>query len=224
MTFLLLAASLAAAPVSMEHLRVDLSFTLVHADGKAEPKPMQKAWYFEVPTSRADDKSMTELLHRIFWDMNVAMREREPGDHAYLSMVSFKSSKVDLAAVKASKGADKSGFGWLDAQRDVVWEASAEFIVDAKGHYDNIGANDYTELLLHRMFERKLVSEAEFVAFFDAYNTRTPGRTVFDDREKRLKSLTEIRGTVTNAPGSGPTRKAPGARPIASGPIDAVKK
>jgi len=215
---LLLLAVLSAAP--MEHLRVDLSFTLVHADGKAEPKPTQKAWYFEVPAARADDKSMNELLHRVFWDQNVAMREREPGDHAYLSLVSFKTSKVDLEAVKASKGADKSGFGWLDAQRAVVWEASALFIVDAGGHYDNIGANDYTELLLHRMLERKLVDEAAFVAFFDAYGSKTPGQKVFADRAQRLKSLTEIRGVVTSAPGSGPSRKKPGAKPIASGPID----
>ena len=107
----------------MEHLRVDLKFTLVHADGKSEPKPMDKVWYFEVPAKRADDKSMNELLHRIFWDQNVAMRQREPGDHAYLSMVSFKTSKVDLGAVKATKGTAADSFGWIAAQRDVVWES-----------------------------------------------------------------------------------------------------
>ncbi|MDP1823737.1 MAG: hypothetical protein Q8L48_10855 [Archangium sp.] len=220
---LLLVAVLAAAP--MEHLRVELKFTLVHADGKREANASDKVWYFEVPAKRADDKSMNELLHRIFWDQNVAMRQREPGDHAYLSLLSFKTSKVDLAAVKASKGTDPKVYGWLDAQRAVVWEPSAEFIVDDQGRYDNIGGNDYTELLLHRMYERKLIDEAGFVAFFDAYNSaKTPGRMVFDGREKRLKSLTEIRGVATNAPGSGTYRKAVGAKPIASGPIDSAVK
>ncbi len=216
----LLLAVLAAAP--MEHLRVDLKFTLVHADGKSEPKPMDKVWYFEVPAKRADDKSMNELLHRIFWDQNVAMRQREPGDHAYLSMVSFKTSKVDLGSVKATKGSAADSFGWIAAQREVVWEPSAEFIVDATGRYDNIGGNDYTELLFLRMLEQKAVDEATFVAFFDEhYKGKTTGKKVLEDREKRLKNLTEIRGVATTAPGSGLSRKAVGAKPIASGPIDA---
>lgn len=220
---LLLLAVLAAAP--MEHLRVDLTFTLVQANGKGVGKTNDKVWYFEVPARRADDKSMKELLHRIFWDQNVAMRAREPNDHAYLSLVSFKTAKVDLAAVKATPGSAADTFGWIAAQRDVVWEPSAEFIVDDAGRYDNIGGNDYTELLFLRMLEQKAIDEAVFVAFFDVhYKGKSTGRKVFDDREKRLKNLTEIRGTTTNAPGSGMYRKAVGAKPIASGPIDSVVK
>ena len=59
------------------------------------------------------------------------------------------------------------------------------------------------------------------MAFFDEhYKGKTPGKKVLEDREKRLKNLTEIRGVEPVAPGSGRSRKAVGAKPIASGPID----
>jgi hypothetical protein len=143
------------------------------------------------------------------------MRLREPGDHAFLRMVSFKTSKVDLAAVKKSRGDE--AFGWHEAQRNVVWEPSALFIVDAQGRYDNIGANDFTELLAHRMLEQKVLDEAGFVAFCDAHFKKTAGKDILADRAKRLANLTEIRG-------GGAPRKAVGAKPIASGPIDSAKK
>lgn len=219
MSFLLMAV-LAAAP--MEHLKVEFKFTLANPDGRPEPEPSSKVWYFEVPAKRADDKSMTELMHRIFWDQNVAMRQREPGDHAFLRMVSFKSSKVDLNAVKNSK--EDEAFAWLEAQRSVVWEPSALFIVDEQGRYDNIGANDYTELLAHRMLEKKLVDEKGFIAFCDAHFKKTAGKDIYADRAKRLASLTEIRGVTTERPGSGPYRKKVGEKPIASGPIDSAMK
>jgi hypothetical protein len=43
----------------------------------------------------------------------------------------------------------------------------------------------------------------------------------FDGRVKRLAALTRIGPTVTDAPGSGSVRKAPGQKPFVSGPIDA---
>jgi hypothetical protein len=124
--------------------------------------------------------------------------------------------------VKDSK--EDEAFGWLDAQRSVVWEPSALFIVDEQGRYDNIGANDYTELLAHRMLEKKLVDEKGFIAFCDAHFKKTAGKDIYADRAKRLANLTEIRGVTTERPGSGPYRKKVGEKPIASGPIDSAMK
>ncbi|MDX2015653.1 MAG: hypothetical protein SFW67_36000 [Myxococcaceae bacterium] len=214
----MLLAVTAAGP--MTHLRVDFEFTLVSAAGVAAPTTMRQTWFFEVPARRADDASMTELLHRIFWDQNVAMREKEPGDHAYLALVKFTSAPVDRAAVKASKGVGDQP--WFEAQRKVVWEPSALFIVDAEGRYDNIGMHDFTELLLQRMYDDQQVTEAEFVAFFDTYTQGAiKGRVRFDARKERLALLTRIGPTVTGAPGSGSRRKKPGTKPFVSGPIDA---
>lgn len=211
-------AVMAAGP--MTHLRVDFEFTLVSAAGVPAGTTMRQAWFFEVPVRRADTASMTELLHRIFWDQNVAMREKEPNDRAYLLLVKFTSAPVDRTAVKASKGAGDQP--WFEAQRQVVWEPSALFIVDAEGHYDNIGVHDFTELLMHRMYDDKQVTEAEFVAFFDTYTQGSiKGRKRFDARKERLAMLTRIGPTVTGAPGSGPQRKKPGTKPFVSGPIDA---
>jgi hypothetical protein len=173
---LLASLVLAATPASMTHLRADILYTLKHPDGRAAPSPMPRVWYFEVPKKRSDDASMNELLHRIFWDQNVAMREREPNDHAYLAMVSFKTSKVDKASVKASKGVDERAFGWFEANRAITSEPSATFIVDEQGRYDNIGVHDYTELLLHRMFDTGEVTEAEFVAFSSTPTRTAPSR------------------------------------------------
>lgn len=219
MTALLLLAALAAAPAAkggtaMVHLKADFEHTLIKADGTGVGKTMPKTWYFEVPASRADDKHMEELLHRIFWDANVKMRYREPGDHAFLKMVSFKTHKVDPTELKTWKGGEKK-FGWLEATRDVVWELTATYIVDEGGNYDGIGGNDYSELLMHRMLQSGQVDEKAFVAFFDAYNPKTPGKTVLADREKRFKNLTEIRKDQGY-------RKKPGEKPVASGPIDSV--
>lgn len=216
MTLVLTAAVvLSAAPV---HLAVSLDFTLVRPTGR-EPKTMPKRWYFEVPAKRADARSMEELLHRVFFDANVKLRLREPGDAAYLAMVSFKTEPVDEQAVAAWRGGDDAAFPWVAAQRAVVWEPGACFVVDEKGQYDTIAADDYTELLMNRLLEKKAVDQAGFVAFFDAYFAKAPkgtGQKLYDARAERLKNVLEIR--------KGPYRKPPGERPHVSGPVDAVVK
>jgi hypothetical protein len=210
-------ALLGAAPV---HLAVTLDFTLVRPSGR-EPKTMQKHWFFEVPAKRADDKSMEELLHRVFFDANVRLRMREPGDTAYLSMVSFKSAKVDTKAVAAWRGGTADAFPWVAAQSAVVWEPGACFVVDDGGHYDTVDAGDYTELLVNRLLESKVMSEADFTAFFTAYYPKASKEEVqalFTERAERMKKVVEIRK------GEWPYRKPPGEKPHASGPVDAVVK
>jgi hypothetical protein len=213
---IVVAALLSAAPV---HLAVTLDFTIVRPPKGRDPKSMQKHWFFEVPAKRADDKSMEELLHRVFFDANVLMRMREPGDTAYLSMVSFKTEKVDTKAVAAWRGGTADTFPWVAAQSAVVWEPGACFVVDDAGHYDTIDAGDYTELLVNRLLEAKVMSEADFKAFFTAYYPKAPKETVddiFAKRADRMKNVVEIR--------KGPYRKPPGEKPRASGPVDAVVK
>lgn len=209
------AVVLSAAPV---HLAVSLDFTLVRPTGR-EPKTMPKRWFFEVPAKRADPKSMEELLNRVFFDANVKLRLREPGDAAYLALVSFKTEKVDEHAVAAWRGGDDAAFPWVAAQRAVVWEPGACFVVDDKGRYDTVDADDFTELVMNRLLERKAVDQAGFVAFFDAYFAKAPkgtGQKLYEARAERLKNIVAIR--------EGPYRKTPGEKPHASGPVDAVVK
>jgi hypothetical protein len=202
---------------SMTHLRVDFEFTLVSAGGVAATPTMRQTWFFEVPVRRADTASMNELLHRVFWDQNVAMREKEPNDRAYLSLVTFTTAPVDRAAMKGTKGAGDQP--WFEAQRQVVWEPSALFIVDAQGRYDNIGVHDFTELLMHRMYDDKEVTEAEFVAFFDTYTQGAiKGRKRFDARKERLAMLTRIGPTVTWRSRLGAEAKEAGHEALCLGP------
>lgn len=212
---LVAAALLSAAPV---HLAVSVDFTLVRPSGR-DPKTMTKRWYVEVPAKRADAKSMEELLHRVFFDANVTLRLREPGDAAYLAMVSFKTEKVDERAVAAWRGGDDAAFPWVAAQRAVVWEPGACFVVDEQGRYDTVDADDFTELVMNRLLEKKAVDQAGFVAFFDAYFAKAPkgtGQKLYEARAERLKNIVAIR--------EGPYRKPPGEQPHASGPVDAVVK
>ena len=62
------------------------------------------------------------------------------------------------------------------------------------------------------------IYEAKWVVFFDHYFPEKPrGKALWADRSKRMKNLVTIRD-------SDRYRKAPGAAPIASGPVDEVFK
>ncbi len=199
----------------LTHLRVELDFALMRPTGRT-PNTMSKTWFFEVPEARADEPSMNELLHRIFFDANVALRVREPNDTAYLTLVTFATVVLDASALPNWDGKSTAPFPWHEAHSKIVWEPGACFIVDVTGRYDTMSALDFTELVMNRLLERDEVGEATWIAFFDRYFPTPPqGKSLWAERSNRLKNLGVIRE-------SGTWRKRPGEPPIASGPIDAA--
>ena len=214
MLTLLLAAITTQAPT---HVRVDFDFALMRPTGRT-PNTMAKTWFFEVPRARSDEKSMNELLNRIFFDANVWLRTREPTDTAYLTLVKLTTVQIDKKTLLEWDGKSTEAFPWHAAQKKIVWEPGACFFVDARGRYDRLDAVDFTELLMDRLVEEKKVDEAKWIAFFDRYFPDKPqGKTLWAERSKRMKNLVTIRD-------SDRYRKAPGTAPIASGPVDEVFK
>ncbi len=215
MTEILLAVALTAG--AAQDLKVDVEFSIVRPNGVREAKTLSKTWYFDVPAKRADKAAMTELIHRIFFDANVKLRQREPDDKAWLTMVSFKTSPVDT---KGLAEWDFSGppMPWYAADWAIVWEPGACFFVADDGRYDTMQAPDFTELLMNRMLDAKAVTKDQFVSFFEKMYPKPPGngQKLYDARAERVKNLVSVR--------TGPWRKTPGAKPIASGPVEDVIK
>jgi hypothetical protein len=198
-------------------VRVDFRFVLAGpAIGGLEPRG--KAWFFDVPPARDSAEHWRELMHRIFYDYNVRMRRREPGDVNWLTVVDLAASPVDTAAVVASGGKTWDAVPWFAADRAKVFEDGACYIVDDDGRYDSLGASDYTELMLNRLAQRGAIDVATFVGFFDqlyqlAGRPAGAGRTLWDKRAERFANCVALRPHVA-------LQKEPGKQPWASGPVD----
>lgn len=209
----LLSAVIAAAP-GPTHLEVKVEYLLTGPSGPVAKTPQTATWFFEVPPARANDAAMRELLHRIFFDSNTAMKAREPGDPNWLAMTSFKSSTFEPKKMLGIAKADD--FPWHKAWAEVVWEPSCCYLVDDKGAYDTLKAGELTELLGYRLVDGKQLDEAGFVAFFDQRFPGNKGKKFWDDRANRFKSLTAIRDD--------PSKRKPGTKPEASWVPPAAKK
>lgn len=211
----LLAVLLAAAPPpGPTHLKVDIEYMLTGPKGALADHTQKKTWFFEVPAARASDAAMRELLHRIFFDANTLMKEREPGDPNWLALTSFKSAKFDPKQMLSIEKAED--FPWQKAWNDVVWEASCCYLVDGQGNYDTLKGPELTELLGYRLVDAKALDEAGFVAFFDKHFPGNKAKKFFDDRETRFKNLTSIREV--------PGKRKPGSKPEASWVTPAAAK
>lgn len=201
--------------IDRRFVRVDLEYRLCRPGGWRTPGTQGKTWFFEVPAVRLADEAWLELLNRIVYDSNVAMRRREPGDDAWLGLDAFRTSPVEAAEVLAWKGpSDAEGAPWVAAHRAMLWEPGPCYFVDDEGRYDVMGGNDFTELLLHRLLLAGRVDAAEFEAFFDRCFGSGKGKAIHEDRARRFGNLVEVRAT------GGGFRKAPGAEPWESGPVD----
>lgn len=176
-----------------------------------------KRWYFELPAARDDTTHWTELLHRLFYDANVGLRRREPGDLNWLALDHF-----ELAAIDADLMLDWPGIADLaHAERHMPWQLSAtiwEFAsclyVDDEGRYDGMTGNDFCELIALRMLDAGRADAARVLAFLSRLYPQA-GQRVFDKRATRLANLACVRPPDQFG---GAFRKAPGEPPLASGP------
>ena len=196
--------------------RIDLAYRLIGADGAASAQTMPKTRFFDVPVERDHRNWWGELLHRIFFDANVKLREHEPDDSSWLAMDSFEILPVSVAELFAWNGSrDLDSVAgtvpMLVAAANVVWEWSGNYFVDDAGMYDGMAGEDFAELVAYRALMDGNATEASVL---DLLERLYPGRgaEVFAGRDARYANLTVIRPTDH-------FRKLPGAEPWASGPL-----
>lgn len=192
--------------------RVSLEYRLVR-EGVPTAETQQKTWFFEVPRAWATGEGFRELLNRIFFDANEAMRAREPGDRSHLALDSFTVSPVNLAETLSWDGtatmeAAAKHLPWIIAHRRLVWEPAACLVVDDAGRYDGMEGNDFSELVVYRALEEGVIGEAEALAFVQKLfpgGGPSNGQRIFDDRAARMANLVMVRPQ--------PGRRTPNQRP-----------
>ncbi len=196
--------------------RVDVHYRLASPSGQT-PTTQERSWFFDVPVPRDGDDQWRELLHRIFYDANVKMRAREPGDENWLALDRWSVTPVDVQTMLAWDGQTTQEKGrlhlpWVMAHFAIVWEASACYFVDESGTYDGMTGYDYCELLLYQALRDGKTELATGRAFMNHLYPKGDSEGYFNDREARLKNIAMVRPGVT-------FRKRPGEQPWASGPV-----
>jgi len=195
-----------------EQYRVDLAYRLAGPDGRT-PDMHRKTWYFDLPVL-----DWEELLHRVFYDANVGLRQRAPHDENWLALDSYQVSPVLVDTMLAWDGeatADKAAahLPWILASAAVTWEYTSCYMVDGAGGYDGMTGYDFSELVLYRALAAGRTTDAqarEFLAKLYPDN----GASVFTDRQQRMANLVAVRPTAA-------FRRARGSTPFASGPVRA---
>lgn len=194
--------------------RVDLTYRLEGQSGRSETT-QSKSWFFDLPAARDSTPYWTELLNRLFYDANVAMRRREPNDANWLQLDGVAVSDVDLVEMLAWNGrttmeSAQRHLPWVLSAQRVVWEYTACHFIDDGGAYDGMAANDFTELMLARALAAGLCDDAGAIAFLERFYPGH-GAEVHSERAERLANLTIIRPVPA-------FRKRPGDQPWVSGP------
>lgn len=197
--------------------RVDMTCFLNMASGGKSPDTRMRSWFFEIPSHCHDAAHWQELIPRIFYDMNVALRRREPNDAAWISVEDFKVKPIDVGAIVAGDGSEALPWDELDKQR--IWEPAVCYFVNDMGQYDVMSANDFTELLLNRAWQTQMITEQKFIDFLDKhFSAREQGasKRIHASAAQRFQNLI----TVRNTPGV--FRKQPGAGSFVCGPVAAA--
>jgi len=212
----LIVALLAASPTVP--VKAEFSYTLAHGvemkcigkgcPAKTDLTPMKQTWFFVVPANRADQTSMNELVHRIFYDSNVAMRAREPSDTGYLKLLDVKSEKFDEKSMLTAKSAAE-----IPWNVPTVWEPSCCYLVDEAGNWDTLKWGELTELFAMRLMDRKALDEPTFLTFWKGISNNDSGQMILSDKANRQKNLTAVRVDAS--------RRKPGSKPIVSAPDEA---
>src|SRR3712207_7892564 len=70
--------------------RAEIKASLKLPSGAVSPDTTPRCWYFELPRSRDTPERWQELVARIMFDTNTALRRREPGDLAWIDVESVR--------------------------------------------------------------------------------------------------------------------------------------
>lgn len=195
--------------------RAELKCGLRLPSGATSPDTSPRCWYFELPRAHDTPEHWREIVARITFDLNTALRRRQPDDLAWIDVESIKAYPVRPHQVLTAPESDPRSLPWVNIDRQKVWEPAVCFYVDDAGRYDVMSGHDYSELLLHRLLGRGEITPEQFRSFLDRYYGETvpsAGQRFYADREARLKNLTTIRQAA------GVPRKTPYEQPYSCCP------
>jgi len=194
--------------------RAEIKASLKLPSGAVSPDTTPRCWYFELPRSRDTPERWQELVARIMFDTNTALRRREPGDLAWIDVESVRVFPVRPHLVLTMGETGPRSLAWVNFDRARVWEPAVCFYVDDEGRYDVMSAHDFTELLLNRLLARGEITPEQFQSFLDRYYADAEpaaGQRIYADREARLNNLTAVRDNAG-------LKKRPNERPFSCCP------
>lgn len=196
--------------------RVDLTYRLASPMG-VTPNTQSKSWYFALPPGRESDEGWRELLHRVFHDANTVMHLREPNDANWLALDAYRITSIDRRHLLGWSGSTDpettaAFLPWFLSR--VVWEYASCYLVDEAGRYDGLDGYSFSELQLYEALDAGEVSPADAVGFLaKLFPQPGEGQKIFDARAERRRNIEVVRPTAL-------PRKAPGAQPWVSGPVN----
>jgi large subunit ribosomal protein L7/L12 len=179
------------------------------------PDTTPHCWYFEIHSAHDTPEHWRELVARIMFDINTALRRREPSDLAWIDVESIRVYPIRPHQVLTAPETDPRSLPWVNIDRQRVWEPAVCYYVDDAGRYDVMSGHDFSELLLYRLLGRGEITPEQCQDFLERYYTEagpSAGQRFYADREARLTNLTTIREN-TGAP-----RKTPYAQPYSCCP------
>jgi large subunit ribosomal protein L7/L12 len=176
--------------------RAELRCCLRLASGGTSPDTSPRCWYFELPRAHDTPAHWQELVARIMFDTNTALRRRQPDDLAWIDVESIRVAPLRPHQVLTAPESSPRSLPWVNFDQARVWEPAVCYYVDDAGGYDVMSAHDFTELLLNRLLDRGDITAAQFQIFLDRYYGEagsSAGLRIYADRGARLKNLTTIR-------------------------------
>jgi hypothetical protein len=193
------------------HYRVDLTYRLATPFGRS-PEARGKTWFFEWAAGDWD-----ELLHRVFYDANVGLRQREPHDESWMALDTYEVGPVAVGTMlawdgEATAAKAEAHLPWIRSSGAVSWEYTSCYLVDGSGAYDGMTGNDFSELVLYRALDAGLVTGEQAREFLAKLYPGNPA--VYAERRERMANLVGVRPAAA-------FRRVPGSTPFASGPVRA---
>jgi large subunit ribosomal protein L7/L12 len=179
------------------------------------PDTAPRCWYFEIPSAHDTPGHWQELVARITFDINTALRRRQPDDLAWIDVESIRAAPVQPRQVLTAPESDPRSLAWVNIDRQKVWEPAVCYYVDEAGRYDVMSGHDFSELLIYRLLGLGAITPEQCRSFLDRYYAEagpSAGQRFYDDREARLNNLTVIRENP------GAPRKRPYAQPYSCCP------
>lgn len=183
-------------PAERSWARAELKCGLRLPSGATSPDTSPRCWFFELPRNHDTPERWRELVARIMFDLNTALRRREPGDLAWIDVESIRVYPVRPRQVLTAPETDPRSLPWVNFDKQKVWEPAVCYYVDDAGRYDVMSAHDFSELLLHRLLGRGEITPEQFRGFLDRYygeSDSSAGPRIYADRRARLENLTTVR-------------------------------
>ena len=206
---------LSVPPTDRYWARAELKCCLRLASGGTSPDTTPRCWYFEMPRAHDTPERWKELVPRIMFDINTALRRCEPGDAAWIDVESVKVYPLQPRQILTMHETNRRSVAWVNFDRARSWEPAVCYFVDDSGHYDVMSAHDFSELLLYRLLGRGEITPDQFKSFLDRYyadSEPSAGQRIYADGEARLKNLTTVRMDMASL------KKAPDEPPFSCCP------